>query len=213
MFSSIWLHNWFTTGLRSGTCQPRISFWSTWSSVCALRRAPVSLTWTFSRRKDFPKMSATLQQLPRSKVSDHMTGNHTVFTPECLVLPQTYFKNICYSSPLLMWRFNGFLITLRLKFWSFDVWVFSQTFPLRTGRTCCQTTPGRSCWLRPVTSWWSTWDWLATWRKSSVQPPPLPPQSRAGMTVQRSHLLQCNFEAIQWNLWFIVIFCMVNCTF
>lgn len=22
-----------------------------------------------------------------------------------------------------------------------------------------------------------------------------------------------NFEAIQWNLWFIVIFCMVNCTF
>lgn len=92
------------------------------------------------------------------------------------------FKNICYSSPLLMWRFIVFLITLRLKFWSFDVWFF-QTFPLRTGRTCCQTTPGRSCWLRPVTSWWSTWDWLATWRKSSVQPPQLPQQSRAGTTV------------------------------
>lgn len=117
------------------------------------------------------------------------------------------FKNICYSFPLLMWRFIVFLITLRLKFWCL---FFFQTFPLRTGRTCCQTTPGRSSWLRPVTSWWSTWDWPATWKKNSVQPPPLPQQSRAGTMVT---VICFSVTWKQFNeIYDSVIFCMVNCT-
>lgn len=69
------------------------------------------------------------------------------------------------------------------RFW-FSVFC-SQTSPSRTGRMPCQTTLGRSCCLQPVTSWWNTWDWQVTLRRTSAPLPPPPPLSKAGMTVSK----------------------------